>query len=177
MANIKIKDLKKEILAGKLFIYPTDTIYGLGCNAEDEASVNRIKEIKARDKEKPLSIIAPSISWIEKNFIVDCDLNRYLPGDYTLLLKKKNLNFLNWISSNDRIGIRVPANKFTKNIQKAEVPFVTTSANLSGEPCALKLEDIKKEILNKVDYIIEADEKLSGIPSTLIINGKEIERK
>jgi L-threonylcarbamoyladenylate synthase len=171
------KMLEKEILAGKIFIYPTDTIYGLGCDATNEKAVEKIKEIKGRDKDKPLSIIAPSIEWIEENFIVDVELSNYLPGAYTLLLKKKNLDFLKWISSNERIGIRIPANNFTAEVQKAGVPFVTTSVNLSGEPFALKIEDIKEEIIEKVDYAIESEEKLSGIPSKLIIDGKEVQRK
>jgi L-threonylcarbamoyladenylate synthase len=177
MEKIDIKNLSKEILAGKLFIYPTDTIYGIGCDATNEASVNKIKEIKGRDKDKPLSIIAPNFKWIEEKFIVDVDLNKYLPGAYTIILKRKNPEFLKWISSNDSIGIRIPANKFTKEIQKAGKPFVTTSVNLSGEPFALKIEDVKKEILEKMDYVIPADEMLSGRPSTLIINGKEMQRK
>ena len=127
-----IKDLIKEILAGKIFIYPTDTIYGLGCDATNELSVNRIKEIKGRDKDKPLSIIAPSMGWIKNNFIFDVNLDSYLPGPYTIILKKKEPSFLNWISSGDSIGIRIPANNFTKEIQKADVPFVTTSVNMTS---------------------------------------------
>lgn len=179
MTNNKLpQDLKKEILAGKLFVYPTDTIYGLGCDATNEASVNKIKEIKTRDKDKPLSIIAPNTPWILDNFQVKLEeIVKYLPGPYTLLLKKKDINFLSWISSNDRVGIRIPANKFTKKIQKSGIPFVTTSVNLSGEPFALKLEDIRKDILDKVDYVIDSDEELSGKPSTLIIDGKPLERK
>ena len=174
--HIELKNIKKEILAGKLFIYPTDTILGLGCDATNKDSVDKIKEIKTRDKDKPLSVIAPSQKWIEENFIIDVDLKKYLPGAYTLILKRKNPKFLSWISSNDSIGIRIPANNFTKEIQKAGVPFVTTSVNLAGEPFALNFKEIKKEILDKVDYVISSNEKLSGKPSRIIINGKEIIR-
>jgi len=179
MPNNKLPpDLKKEILAGKIFIYPTDTLYGIGCDATNEKSVERIKEIKTRDKDKPLSVIAPNTTWILENFQVKLEeLEKYLPGPYTLLLKKKEINFLPWISSNDRVGIRIPSNKFTQEIQKSKVPFVTTSVNLSGEAFALKIEDIKKEIVDKVDHIIETKEELSGKPSTLIIDGKPLERK
>jgi L-threonylcarbamoyladenylate synthase len=172
------KNLKEEILAGKLFIYPTDTIYGIGCDATNEKSVEKIKEIKGRDRNKPLSIIAPDIKWILDNFITTQEeIKRYLPGPYTLLLKKKEPSFLNWISSNDRVGIRIPANRFTKEIQKSGLPFVTTSVNISGETFVLKIEDIKQGILDKIDFIIDSDEVLSGKPSTLVIDGKELERK
>lgn len=167
--------LKQEILAGKLFIYPTDTIYGIGCDATNEQAVEKIKQIKHRDKDKPLSIIAPNKEWIKQNMIVDADLDKYLPGPYTLILKKKNPNFLNHISPTDSLGIRIPSNPLTKDIQQALVPFVTTSINLSGEPFVTKVSEIKPEITEKIDHTIDIGE-LNGNPSTLIIDGKEIQR-
>ncbi|HUS50914.1 MAG TPA: L-threonylcarbamoyladenylate synthase [Candidatus Paceibacterota bacterium] len=172
--------LKQDILEGKIFIYPTDTIYGIGCNALDKKAVEKIKNIKARDKDKPLSIIAPSIDWIKENLIVptDFDLKKYLPGAYTIILKKKNPGFLKLVSSGNSLGIRIPDCDFTKIIQKSGVPFITTSVNLSGEPFALRLNDLKQEIKKQVDVIIksENEDKMIGKPSTLIINGKEMER-
>lgn len=167
--------MKEEIISGKIFIYPTDTIYGLGCDATNVDAVNKIKEIKGRDKDKPLSIIAPSFEWIEKNCIVDCDLKKYLPGPYTIILKKKDKNFLSHVASGETIGVRIPNSEFTKEIQKASVPFITTSVNLAGEPFATKISDVKEEIKNKVDHIIDAGE-LNGRPSTLVIDGKEVKR-
>lgn len=171
------KEIIKEIKRGKIFIYPTDTIYGLGCDATSKKSVERIKNIKCRDKDKPLSVIAPSIKWIKEHLIVDdLILEKYLPGPYTLILKKKNPDFLSWVSG-ESLGIRIPSNKFTKIIQSSGLPFITTSVNLSGEPFATSLGQIQKEIKSKVDIIIEATEELTGKPSTLIINGKIAERK
>ncbi|MCX6750510.1 MAG: L-threonylcarbamoyladenylate synthase [Candidatus Pacearchaeota archaeon] len=165
----------KQILEGKIFIYPTDTIYGIGCNAYNQDSVEKIKQIKARDRDKPLSIIAPSFEWIEKNCIINVDLKKYLPGPYTILLQKKNPSFLNHVSTNEFLGIRIPKCHFSEKVKKAEVPFITTSINLSGEPFAKNIEEIPKQILDKVDVIIDEGE-LNGIPSTLIKNGKEISR-
>jgi len=170
-----MENLEEEVLVGKIFIYPTDTIYGLGCNAMNENAVQKIREIKNRDKNKPLSIIAPSIEWIKENFITDMVLEKYLPGPYTLILKKKVMNFLSHISDSDSLGVRIPNSEFTKRIQGIGVPFITTSVNISGEPFANKISDIKPEILNKVDFIIN-NGILSGKPSTLVINGKEIKR-
>lgn len=170
-----MENLEEEVLVGKIFIYPTDTIYGLGCNAMNENAVQKIREIKNRDKNKPLSIIAPSIEWIKENFITDMILEKYLPGPYTLILKKKVMNFLSHISNSDSLGVRIPNSEFTKRIQGIGVPFITTSVNISGEPFANKISNIKPEILNKVDFIID-NGILSGKPSTLVINGKEIKR-
>jgi len=170
------KTLKKELLAGKIFIYPTDTIYGLGCDATNKEAVEKIKKIKQRDKDKPLSIIAPSIDWIKENCIIDCNLNEYLPGPYTIILKKKNSDFFRWISATDSLGIRIPDCDFCRKIQKTGVPFITTSVNLSGEPFALTIKDISETIKSQVNHIISIG-SLTGKPSTLIINGKEAKRK
>ena len=166
--------LTRAVLSGKIFIYPTDTIYGLGCDATNKESVDKIREIKKRDN-KPFSVIAPSFEWIEENCLVDTDLSKYLPGPYTIILKKKNPSFLIWVSNTDSIGVRVPDNSFCKKIQKTGVPFITTSVNLAGEPFATKISEIKEEIKNKVDFIIDIGE-LNGKPSTLVIGGKEVKR-
>ncbi|MFC1710801.1 L-threonylcarbamoyladenylate synthase [Nanoarchaeota archaeon] len=167
--------ISQQIKSGKIFVYPTDTIYGLGCNAEDEKAVQKIKNLKKRDKDKPLSVIAPSIEWIKQNCIVDVDLEKYLPGPYTIILKKNNPEFLKHISSTDSIGVRIPDNDFTLKVQGAEKPFITTSVNLEGQAFATKVLEVPKEILDCVDVIVDVGE-LSGRPSTLIINGKEIKR-
>ena len=166
--------LKKEILEGKIFIYPTDTIYGIGCNALNEKAVEKIRKIKQRDK-RPFSIIAPSFSWIKENCIIDTNLKKYLPGPYTIILKKRNKSFLPWVSNTDSLGIRIPDNSFCKKIQKSGVPFITTSINLSGQKPAIKISKIPKQIIDKVDIIINTGE-LNGRPSTLIIKDKEIKR-
>jgi len=167
-------NLNKKILAGKIFIYPTDTIYGIGCNALNKKSVERIREIKRRDK-KPFSVIAPSLGWIKENCIVDMPLEKYLPGPYTLILKKQEKDFLLHVSDSETLGVRIPDNSFTMEIQKSGVPFVTTSVNFSGEKPANKIEEIPEEIIKEVDMVFNAGE-LTGKPSTLIIEGKEIRR-
>ncbi len=166
----------EDIKNGAIFIYPTDTIYGLGCDAGNSESVGLIKKIKYRDKDKPLSIIAPSKEWIKKHCIVDEKLlEKYLPGPYTLILKKKDKNFLKNVSSNDSLGIRIPDCEFSDYVHEAEVPFITTSVNLANEPFAIKISDIAHDILDSVDIIIGVG-KLDGRPSTLVIEEKEIRR-
>ena len=188
-------DFVDDIKHGAIFIYPTDTIYGLGCDATNCASVSFIRKIKYRDVkmsgfnilnmpktsrfldvDKPLSIIAPSIDWIKEYcFVDDKLLKKYLPGPFTLILKKKDPSFMNWISSNDSFGIRIPDCEFTKLVSRANVPFVTTSVNFVGEPFATKIGDIPKDILDKVDIIIGVG-NLDGRPSTIVVDGKEIKR-
>ena len=171
---MKKSEIIEKILQGKILIYPTDTLYGLGCNAMNTESVQKIREIKGRDF-KPLSVIAPNFDWIYDNFSFNFNIRKYLPGNYTLLLEKKFPEFMNHISNNERVGIRVPTHPFTKTIQKAQVPFITTSVNLSSQPPALSLGDIPKEIIEKVDLVIEG-KGISGIPSILIKDGEEVKR-
>ncbi len=176
MKNIETSEIINAIKKGKIFIYPTDTIYGLGCNALNKQAVEKIKKIKTRDKNKSLSIIAPSIEWIKQNCITkNINLDKYFPGPYTLILKKQNPKFLNHVSSTDSLGIRIPDNFFTKIIQQSQLPFITTSVNLSGEPFLKSIKQLKPKIKNQVDVIINTG-PLTGKPSTLVINGKEVER-
>ena len=167
-------ELTKKILEGNIFIYPTDTIYGIGCNALNKKAVEKIRTIKQRDM-KPFSVIAPNFEWIEENLIVNYDLKKYLPGKYTIIMKKKNPQFLNWVSNSDSLGVRIPDNDTCFEIQKSNVPFITTSVNITGQKPITEIRELPKEIKSQVDVIIDSG-KLSGKPSTLIINGKKVER-
>lgn len=175
---IDLKEITKEILSkisNDIFVYPTDTIYGIGCDAENEKLVYKIRKIKNRDQ-KPLSIIAPSKRYILENFIADDKkIDKYLPGQYTLILKKKKLDYLKHVSENEFVGIRIPAHPFTKIIQELNKPIVTTSVNLSGEKPANKISEINPRILKQIPILID-DGELSGIPSILIKDNKEIKR-
>ncbi|MEI6731918.1 MAG: L-threonylcarbamoyladenylate synthase [archaeon] len=169
-------EIISAIKAGKIFVYPTDTIYGLGCNAENTEAVKKIKEIKSRDAAKPMSVIAPSMQWILDNMKTNEKyVKMYLPGPYTLILKKKDSEFLNEASSYPTLGVRIPSHKFTEIIQKTGVPFITTSVNLSGEKPLTNTSALSEEIKEKIDYVIDSGE-LNGKPSTLILNGQSVMR-
>ena len=175
-SELSTEKIIQEIKQGKIFIYPTDTIYGIGCDATNKQAVDKIKKIKSRDKDKPLSVIAPSIEWIKKHCITkNTNLDKYFPGPYTLILKKKDKEFLKHVSSTDSLGIRIPDNFFTRMIQDSKLPFITTSVNLQGEPALTNIKNLKFEIKNQVDIILNQG-PLTGEPSTLIIGGREVKR-
>jgi len=171
------KEIVEKIKKGKIFIYPTDTIYGIGCDASNASAVDKVKEIKVRDKDRPLSVIAPSVDWIKEHCIVDSGLNldNYLPGAYTVILKKKDPEFLKSVSAGDSLGVRIPDSEFCDLIRSSGLAFVTTSVNLSGEPFAVEIEEVSPDILEKVDVVID-EGRLSGKPSILVMGGKEVER-
>ena len=168
----------EEIKKGKIFIYPTDTIYGIGCNALNSRAVLKIREIKNRET-KPFSIIAPSKKWILKNCFVDNLAKKWLdklPGAYTLILRLKNKEVIaKEVNNNsDTLGVRIPANLFAEFISEINIPFITTSVNLSGEKPINSLEDLKEEMKKSVDYFID-DGELKNPPSKIIDLAQEKE--
>lgn len=162
-----------------IFVHPTDTIYGLGCNAEDDSSVKRIRDIKERYT-RPFSVIAPSKEWILENCIVkEDDLNYIdkLPGPYTIILNLKNKNCISPHVNNgtETIGVRIPnhwMSDFAKTLGK---PIVTTSANKMGSDFMTSIEDLDPGIRSKVNFVIYEGEK-DGRPSKVIdLTNEEIE--
>lgn len=161
-------EIIKEIKKGSIFVYPTDTVYGLGCNAYNENSVGKILKIKK--SKQPLSVITPSKKWISNNCIVSKEIiDKYFPGPFTLILKKRKECKVPLIVSNGKniLGVRIPKHEFTEIIKEADIPFITTSANLHGNGTPKSFEEIPKEILNKADFIIK-NGKMSGKPSRII---------
>ncbi|MBW2990211.1 threonylcarbamoyl-AMP synthase [Candidatus Woesearchaeota archaeon] len=170
-----VNELKKSI-----FVYPTDTIYGLGCDATNHELVARIRELK-QSFGQPFSIIIPN-----KNMIYEfCETNektkKYvdkLPGPYTLILKvKKSFVAGNVNPTGATIGIRIPDHWFYKYIKKMKIPVITTSANSTGGDFMTHIDNLNPEIKKKVDYIVY-DGELKGRPSTIInLAKKDVEVK
>ena len=158
----------KEMLAGKIFVYPTDTIYGLGCNALNSSSVKKIREAKQRN-ENPFSVIAPNKKWIKNNCIIGDEYMLKLPGKFTLILNLRNKKCISKeVNQNtDNLGVRIPDNWFSKIIEEANIPFVTTSVNIAGEQYIKSVKEIPASIKKEVDYAID-DGILNNNPSTII---------
>ncbi|MEK6917171.1 MAG: L-threonylcarbamoyladenylate synthase [Nanoarchaeota archaeon] len=162
-------EIMKKILEGSVFIYPTDTFYGIGCNATNENAVKKIRELKKRPND-PFSIIAPNKEWIVKNCNIE-DVNQLskLPGPYTFILELNNKKIISEAVNPDKktIGIRIPDNWFSAIVTKIGVPIVTTSVNKSGETFMTNMDDLDEDIKNNVDFIIYEGPK-KGKPSTIV---------
>ncbi len=164
----KIKEASKLIRSGKLVIYPTDTLYALGCDALNEHAIRRVFLVKKRSFSKPLPIAVHSIEMMERyaylNEKAKVLIKEFLPGALTIVLKKKEKIPHILTAGFDKVAIRIPANDIAlRLIEAAEVPLVATSANISGEPPPASIEKIKI----KADYILDGG-KLEGIPSTIV---------
>ncbi|MBN2101966.1 MAG: threonylcarbamoyl-AMP synthase [Candidatus Aenigmarchaeota archaeon] len=168
----------ESVKAGKVFVYPTDTVYGIGCDANNSGSVSRIKNAKGRDPGKPMSVIAPSFDWIEENATGTKEnlafVKSLLPGPYTVILKATPSAPKELVSLQKTIGIRIPLNKFTDLVRTTGIPFVTTSANLSGEEPIKKISELPEDIKALTDIAIDAGE-IDGLPSRVFdLSGKEV---
>jgi len=176
--NIHKKIILKE-LSRTLFVYPTDTIYGIGCNATDDKLVARIRKIK--NTKLPLSVIIPNKEWIYNNCVVTEEAEewiRKLPGPYTLILKLKNKKALAknvFDTTNETVGVRMPNHWFLAVVYQLNFPIITTSANISGQDIMTSLDDLDPLIRNNVDYVFFDGDKI-GAPSTIInLAGHHIE--
>lgn len=168
--NEKKKNLNR-IRRGDVFIYPTDTIYGIGCDAGNDKSIKRIYDLKER-QDKPFSVIAPSKEWIIKNCNIDeissSWINR-LPGRYTLILRLKNKKCISKLVNKGMgtIGVRIPKHWISDVVNELGIPIVTTSVNRSDKEFMTSVENMDKYIKENVDFIIYEGDK-NNRPSEII---------
>ncbi|MBI5003066.1 threonylcarbamoyl-AMP synthase [Candidatus Woesearchaeota archaeon] len=173
------------IKKGRAFIYPTDTIYGIGCDATNTRAVKHIRILKQREH-KPFSVIAPSKQWILKNCVVNARAKKWLgrlPGKYTFILHLKNKKAVSRsVHLGDyTIGVRIPKHWFASVVAAYGKPIVTTSVNSSGAPFMTSFHDIPSQMQKKVGFILYEGVKKAH-PSTLVDfvsdqNGKIVKRK
>lgn len=165
------KKYLKELKEGKVCVYPTDTIYGIGCDATNYDAVAKIRVIKKRQK-TPLSIIIPDKSWIYNNCEVDPKFTKYiekLPGPYTLILKLNDSSDLaaNVNCGTGTIGVRIPNHWFSEVVSELKKPFITTSVNYHGDRHIKLINEIPFEMKPLIDIIVD-DGLCDGNPSTII---------
>ncbi len=174
------KSFIRKISKGSVFIYPTDTIYGLGCNALSYSAVERIRKIKKRPKQ-PFSVIAPSFSWILDNFELTPEALEWLkklPGKYTFILKLKKGKkpVADNVSFSGKLGIRIPKHWSAELARLCSRPIITTSVNISGKPAMQSIDGLCKEIADAVDFIFY-EGRLGSQPSKVfdLSSGKPLQ--
>jgi L-threonylcarbamoyladenylate synthase len=152
---------------GGTILYPTDTIWGIGCNAEDAAAVAKIYAIKKRDEKKSMIILLAHENDI-KNYAQEPDekikaLIANTERPLTIIYPAAKNLAANLINEDGTIAIRVVKDAFCEYLIKAlGNPIVSTSANISGEETAKHFSEISAEIKNNVDYIVEQRQKERG---------------
>ena len=169
-----ISEICKLLDKGKVILYPTDTIWGIGCDATNESAIKRLYQIKNRDYSKPLIILVDSIHML-KEYVVDMH-----PRIETLLTlhhrpltivhpKSKNLPTV-LSGGSPSIGIRIAQDLFCRELISAfGKPIVSSSGNVSNQPFPRNFGEISSEIIKQVDYVVKfrQEEKKIAEPSVV----------
>ena len=171
MSDIIIKEVEKacKVLEnGGVIVYPTDTVWGIGCDATNEEAIKKVYKIKQRNSSNPMLCLINDHLML-KNYL------KSVPKESTKILQEAvlpttiiynhsiNISKL-LLGENDSIGFRIVDNEFCKRlIEKLKKPIVSTSANLSGYKSAYNLKEINTKILKEVDYVV-------NLPSTKSCN-------
>lgn len=160
-----------QIRDGAIFIYPTDTIYGIGCDAGNESVIEKIRELKKRPSQ-PFSVIAPSKDWIIENCEITQEAKPWLeklPGPYTLVLKLKTTTTLSpaFNKLDNTVGVRIPNHWISEIVKEINRPIVTTSPNVHGEDVMTDPNHLNPEFKAGVDFTI-FEGKLHNPPSSVI---------
>lgn len=169
----KIKDAAQILASGGLVAFPTETVYGLGANMQDEKALLRLYEVKKRPKDRPFSIHIAKKEAIEE-FAMDIApfvwriVDRFLPGPLTLVLKGKD---------GQKVGLRMPNNHLALSlILEAKVAVVAPSANISGNPPPKNAEEVLKELKGQIEMVIDGGPVELGVESTVAdVSGLPVE--
>jgi len=171
-------DIKKalEILKdGGVILYPTDTIWGIGCDATNEKAVERIYKIKKREDSKSMLVLMENPALLERyiNEVPEIawDLVEVATTPLTVIYPNAKNLAKNLIADDGSIGIRFTKEVFTTQLlQRFHRPLVSTSANISGEKSPVFFAEISEEIKTQVDYIVEyrQDDLTPAQPSSII---------
>jgi len=165
----------KIVQDGGIILYPTDTIWGIGCDATNTEAVKKIYHLKQRDEAKSMIILLDTENKLE-SYVSEVnplayDLIEYAENPLTLVMPgAKNISPA-LIGSDGSIGIRVCKHPFCLQlIQRMRKPLVSTSANISGKPSPLYFSQIDAEIIDGVDYVVDLDQHNMEIktPSTIM---------
>lgn len=168
-----VQDIINCLKNNGIAIFPTDTVYGIGTVYDNPKGIERIYEVKQRDKSKPIIALISDISHLGKLVSLEEEntgniseiMEKYWPGELTIVFDKSKYN----VAKDNTIGVRIPGDEILLRIIESCGGIVfTTSANISGEKSPAKIEDISYDILKKTDFILDGGPILNGVPSTVI---------
>jgi len=146
-----------KIMNGCMFIYPTGTLYNIGCDATNEKAVSELRKIKQRPS-LHFPVIVPNMDWITDNCQIEKENKEWLkrlPGPYTFLVRLKNKNAVTQSVCEDKLPIRYPNHWIKDFIENLGVPIVATSVNASNNVFMTDPEDIDMNIKKQVSFLID----------------------
>ena len=166
----------KTLSNGGLILYPTDTVWGIGCDATNAEAVKRVYQLKQRDDSKALIVLLDSAEHLD-HYVIDVpaialELVDVAVKPLTIIYEGAYNLAPNVLGENDSVGIRIPNDEFCHRLcERYGKPIVSTSANVSGQPTAKTFADINRSIVDGVDYAVQyrRDDKQPHQPSNIIL--------
>ncbi|MEL4308722.1 L-threonylcarbamoyladenylate synthase [Joostella sp. CR20] len=175
----EIQNTLEVLNNGGLILYPTDTVWGIGCDATNPEAIKKVYELKKRDDSKALICLVSDTRMLQK-YVYEIPDAAYdiieLATKPTTIIYDRPLNVApNIVAPDDTLAIRVASDEFCqKLIRQFKRPLVSTSANISGMPTPQSFSEITPEILKGVDYVVNLHrEKSSSRPSSIIKIGND----
>lgn len=168
-----IEQAAQAILAGQVIGYPTDTVYGLGADALNPQAVERVFELKGRDRYRPILVIAGNMDQV-RQLVVLSELaerlaQRFWPGPLTLVLPARPGVLPHLLSADGQLGLRIPGHTICLELlNRCGVPITSTSGNRSGQRNPVSAEDLVASFGDRLDLIIDSGPARSAAPSTVV---------
>ncbi|GGB86121.1 translation factor Sua5 [Flavobacterium suaedae] len=181
--NKEVHNAYEAIKAGGIILYPTDTVWGIGCDATNAEAVKKIYELKQREESKSMIVLMNSDRMLYKVFKeipeVAWDIMELNDKPTTLILDEPKNIAPNLVADDNTLGVRLVTEPFCyKLMERMKVPLVSTSANVSGMPTPNSFKEIDHHILDGVDYVVNLHhEKIAAKPSTIIKIGNDLQVK
>lgn len=161
-----IRSAAEVLMSGGILIFPTDTVYGIGCLLNTDA-IKRLYSIKNRPFTQPTAVLMIEADIPEK---LKHKFLKYPKGQVTIIANKNNydLEFPNIVLQNQKVGVRVPSDDWLQQLLVLVGPIIATSANLTGEPTPQKFSDISNDLLEQASFVIKSDFVSQKKPSTVL---------
>lgn len=169
---IQIQAALEILQTGGIVAFPTDTVYGVGALAFDNAAIESIYTAKDRPIEKAIPILIGDLSDLEKvaEDIPDMALHfaaRFWPGPLTCIVPKKQ-TLPPAVSATSTVAVRIPDHPDARALLRAAGPMAVTSANLSGQPSPSTALDVYQQLNGRIPLILDGGKTPGGVPSTLV---------
>lgn len=171
----ELENALEVLKSGGTVLYPTDTIWGIGCDATNPAAVEKVFLLKGRSEAKSLIILldndARISSYVNQVPDVAYDLIEFAENPLTIIFSNAKNLAPGVINADGSVGIRIVRHQFCKDlIQRFRKPIVSTSANVSGNASPANFSEIDKRIRSGVDYVVNLEQDLASTkkPSTII---------
>ncbi len=170
----QVYEVVEVLRSGGVAAIPTDTVYGLAANGLDESAAARVFEVKSRHERMPLPLLLAGVEDLSLCCTDVPDFVRVLaesfwPGSLTLVLRRSDAIPDAVTGGGETVGVRVPDHPVPKEIAKRlGAPITGTSANRSGLPPATTANEVREQLGERVDYVLDGGAVRSGVPSTVL---------